>query len=110
VPIEENLYKNILIVVNAVIRDKVKRITNNNNFTKVVSTLNTTYFHRNDDKIITDKTKSGSVNAHINTLLAKVEFLHLPCQYFGLLGSDYLRCIITLGSMSPLHYYMRNDR
>jgi hypothetical protein len=57
--------------------------------------LNTKYFHRNNYKIITDKTKSGSVNAHINTLLAKVESLYLPCQCFGL--SDCLRCIITQG-------------
>ena len=59
--------------------------------------LNTKYFHRNNYKIITDKTKSGSVNAHINTLLAKVESLYLPCQYFGLSGSDCLRCIIKYG-------------
>jgi hypothetical protein len=57
--------------------------------------LNTKYFHRNNYKIITDKTKSGSVNAHINTLLTKVESLYLPCQCFGL--SDCLRCIITQG-------------
>jgi len=36
-----------------------------------------------------------SVNAHINTLLAKVESLYLPCRYFGLSGSDCLSCIIT---------------
>ena len=84
---------NILIAVNAVIGDKVT--TNNNNFTKFVSTLNTTYFHTNDNKIITDKTKSGSVNAHINTLLTMVASLHFSCQYVGLLGSDCLRYIIT---------------
>ena len=43
--------------------------------------LNTKYLHRNNQKIITDKTMSGYVNAHINTLLAKVESLYLPCQY-----------------------------
>ena len=87
------LYKTVLIAVNAVIRDNVT--TNNNNFTKFVSTLNTIYFQRNNGKIITDKTKSVSVNAHISTLVAKVQSLYLPCQYFGLSGFDCLRWIIT---------------